>query len=224
METTIPVSITVIGHALIQSVTIALSTDGMVPQALRFAADGGTATAQLTYDQPTTVVVNYRVQVSFAIPGWDLIEFDTDCPVNAGGDRIVIDPGSWIHYLRLRWHIADDPVNLADAADSIDRRAIADAHLVVNLTWQTSCLSRSNPPRPIKSSQRLSPNQIWELPYLSISPQDQVTFTISALGVIQQQMVRIPARSSVLTSAALASSKRWLMASHDCIEIVHSTD
>lgn len=215
METTIPVSITVIGHALIQSVTIALSAAGMVPQALRFAADGGTATAQLTHNQPTTVVVSYRVQVSFAIPGWDLIEFDTDCPVNAGGDRIVIDPGSWIHYLRLQWHIA---------ADSIDRRAIADAHLVVNLTWQTtSCLSRSNPSRPIKSSQRLSPNQIWELPYLSVSSQDQVTFTISALGVIQQQLVRIPARSSVLTPAELAVSKQLLMASHDRIEVVHST-
>ena len=191
----------------------------MVPQALCFAADGGMATAQLTSEQPTTVVVNYRVQVSFAIPGWELIECDAACPVNAGGDRIVIDPGSWIHYLRLQWQIADDPVKLADAADPIDRMAIADAHLVINLTWQTSRLSRR-----IKSSQRMLPNQIWELPYLSVSPQDQVTFTISALGVIQRQMVRIPSRSQVLTPLVLAASKQWLMASQDRIQIVHSTD
>jgi hypothetical protein len=219
METTIPVSITVIGHALIQSVTVAWSAAGMVPQALCFAADGGTAETQLTSEQPTAVVVNYRVQVSFAIPGWELIEFDAACPVNAGGDRIVIDPGSWIHYLRLQWQIADDPVRPAAAVDPIGSMAIADSHLVVNLTWQTSRLSRS-----IKSSQRMQPNQIWKLPYLCISPQEQVTFTISAFGVIQRRMVRMQARSVVCTPLELVASKLLLIASPDSIQLVNSTD
>jgi hypothetical protein len=219
METTIPVSITVIGHALIQSVTVALSAAGMVPQALCFAADGGTANALLTHEHPTTVVVNYRVQVSFAIPGWDLIKFDASCPVNTGGDRIVIDPGSWLHYLRLRWQIADEAVQLAATVDVIDSLSITDAHLVVNLTWQTSYMSRS-----IKSSQRMRPNQIWELPYLGVSPQDQVTFTISAFGDIQRRMVRIPTRSRILTPLELTASPRLLIASHDCVQLLHSTD
>jgi hypothetical protein len=223
METTIPVSITVLGHALMQSVTVAWSAAGMLPQALCFAADGGTAQAQLTHEYPTSVVVNYRIQVSFAIPGWNLIEFDAACPVKTGGDRIVIDPGSWIYYLRLQWKISDEPVKPANVVDSIYSTAIADSHLVVNLTWQTAGLSRS-----IKSSQRIQPNQIWELPYLGISPQDPVTFTISAFGVIQQRMVRIPAISREITPLELVSSPRLLIASHELtshsyIQLIHST-
>ena len=200
-----------------QSVTVAWS------------AAGGTANALLTHEHPTSVVVHYRIQVSFAIPGWDLLEFDAACPVKAGGDRIVIDPGSWIHYLRLQWQIADKSVKPTDVVDGIDPMAIADAQLVVNLTWQTAGLSRSPMSRPIKSSQKMPLNQVWELPYLGVSPQDQVTFTISAFGVIRRQMVRIPARSMVLTPLELAALPRLLLVSHDFtshdrIQLIHSTN
>jgi hypothetical protein len=205
METSIPVSVTVMGHPLIQSATVAWSAVGMVPQVLRFESAGGQAKALLTNDCPSSVVVNYDIYVSFAIPGWEIVKFQGACAVAAGGDQIVIDPGTWIHDLCVHLQPIDGVV--ADATD----------HLVVNIVWQSSRFSH-----PIKASQKLSPNQIWKLPYLSILPQDQVSVTISAFGLIQRQMLRMPARSMTIVPLAVGTSQLILIANSRQIQLIQS--
>ncbi len=190
METTIPVSITIVGHPLIQSVTVSWSANsGMVPQALLFSSEGGSAKAQLTSDNPELTMIHCHVQVNFEIAGWRIVQFDQSLLANSGGDRMVIDPGCWIHYLSLALEIADETVAAENTSTIVDENN-ASNHLVVNLTWQTMQL-----PYPIKLSQRMRSHQVLEIPYLCISPQDEVSGTISAFGMINRQMVRLKSRS-----------------------------
>lgn len=216
METTIPVSITIVGHPLIQSITVSWSANsGMVPQALLFSSEGGSAEAQLTSDTPTLAIIHCHVQVNFEIAGWGIVQFDQSLPANSGGDRIVIDPGCWIHYLSLALEIADETGPAENTSTTIDENN-ASNHLVVNLTWQTTQF-----PYPIKSSQRMRSHQVLEIPYLCISPQDEISVTISAFGMINRQIVRLKSRS--LPIGIDQPTKLLLNASSRDIQLISST-
>jgi hypothetical protein len=224
METTIPVSITILGHPLIQSVTLSWSANrGMVPQALLFSSEGGIAQAQLTSDNPELAMIHCHVQVNFDLAGWGIVHFEQSLLANRGGDRMVIDPGSWIHYLSLQLEIVDKTALVENT--SIDGNTTSD-HLVVNLVWQTTQLSY-----PVKLSQRMRSHQVWEIPYLCILQQDQISATISAFGMINRQIVRLKSRSLPLGIDQLGvdplavdpSTKLLLHASSREIQLVNST-
>ena len=216
METTIPVSITIVGHPLIQSVTVSWSANsGMVPQALLFSSEGGRAKAQLTSGSPGLAIIHCHVQVNFEIAGWGIVQFEQSLLANSGGDRMVIDPGSWIHYLSLGLEIADETRPAKNTSTLVDENK-ASNHLVVNLVWQTTQLSD-----PVKSSQRMRSHQVWEIPYLCIFPQDEISATISAFGMINRQIVRLKSRSIPL--GVDQPSKLLLSASSRDIQLVSAT-
>lgn len=216
METTIPISITIVGHPLIQSVTVSWSANsGMVPQALLFSSEGGSAEAQLTSDNPELAIIHCHVQVNFEMAGWGIVQFDQSLLANSGGDRMVIDPGCWIHYFSLALEIADETVPAENTSTIVDENN-ASNHLVVNLTWQTTQL-----PYPVKSSQRMRSHQVLEIPYLCIFPHDQVSVTISAFGMINRQIVRLKSRS--LPIGIDQPTKLLLNASSRDIQLVSST-
>jgi hypothetical protein len=217
METSIPVSITIVGHPLIKTVTVAWSANtGMVPQALCFGSEGGSAEAQLISDNPTSAMVCCQVQVDFAIDRWELVSFQQSLPVNAGGDRIVIDPGNWIHYLSLQLQNADETAIQTDL-ETDDSHLTDTNHLIVNFVWETARLVH-----PVKLSQRMKSNQVWEIPYLCIFPQDRVSATISAFGVMNRQMVKMKPRS-ILLAAQLAPAKLRLSASQNQVQLLPAT-
>jgi len=216
METTIPVSITIVGHPLIQSITLSWSANsGMVPQALLFSSEGGSAKAQLTSDNPGLAMIHCHVQVNFDMAGWGIVQFEQSLLANSGDDRMVIDPGSWIHYLSIGLEIADETVPAENTSTIVDENT-ASNHLVVNLVWQTTQL-----PYPVKSSQRMRSHQVWEIPYLCILPQDEVSATISAFGMINRQIVRLKSRS--LPLEVNQPTKLLLSASSREIQLVNST-
>ncbi|MEP0916563.1 hypothetical protein NC981_07015 [Leptolyngbya sp. DQ-M1] len=195
METTIPISITIVGHPLIESVTVAWSANtGMVPQALSFPPEGGTAEAELTSENPAIARIHCQAQVNFALANWEVIHWDVSQSVQQGGDRIVIDPGQWIQSLNLQFEI--ESIETMDSVESVNRN-----HLVVNLNWQSPHLSR-----PVKLSHRLTPNQNWDVPYL-LFPEEQTVFTITAFGVVNQRLVKMSAQSlEVMRSQKLPST------------------
>ncbi|MBD1844832.1 hypothetical protein H6F89_15800 [Cyanobacteria bacterium FACHB-63] len=197
METTIPISITIVGHPLIESVTVAWSADtGMVPKALSFPSTGGTAEAELTSENPAIARIHGQAQVNFAMSNWEIIDWDVIQSVQQGGDRIVIDPGQWIQSLNLQFEIA------ADEREEKTNRS----DLVINLNWQAPHLSR-----PVKLSHRLAPNQNWKVPYL-LFPEEQTVFSITAFGVVNQQLIKMPPQSLELDRSQKLPSTLILLA------------
>jgi hypothetical protein len=222
METSIPVSITIVGHPLLNTVTVAWSASaGMVPQALCLGAEGGKVEAQLTSDNLASVLMQCQVKVDFAIAGWEIVTVQYSQPVDAGGAQLVIDPGSWIHYLSLQLQHVDHIIAEDSTAQThleTDNLVIQADHLVVNLTWETSQFSH-----PVKLSQKMRLHQVWRIPYLCILPHDRVSATISAFGMINRQLVKMKPRSLVLTATPLAPAKLLLSNHQHDVHMLLST-
>lgn len=213
METTIPVSIAVLGHPLLERVTIAWSaTAGMVPQTLLFTSEGGHAEAILTSQEPQSESIRYQAQVTFATSqphrsAWS-IQTNRVIPVNAGGDAIAIDLRRWVHYLVLQFQ---DDVEIRDRSDTTTDISTSNTdHLVVNLIWQGTHLSTS-----VKCSQRMAPNTSWEIPYICPPEDCQISANLSAFGVIDRQLVRLPAQPIDPTQSPLS-----LCARHNKLQLI----
>lgn len=213
METSIPVSISILGHPLVEMVTVAWSaTAGMVPQALLFTSEGGEAEAILTSQNPQLESIRYHAQVTFARSqsdrhsAWN-IETNRVIPVSAGGDAIAIDLRSWIHHLVLQF---DYEVQSHDCSDTNIAPTPTTNHLVVNLVWKGTHLSA-----PVKCSQCMTPNTTWDIPYICPAENCQISATLSAFGVIDRQLVRLPAQLIDPTQSPLS-----LSASHNNLQLI----
>lgn len=202
METTIPVSISVLGHPFVETATIAWSaTAGMIPQALLFTSKGGEAEATLTSQNPQLESIQYHAQIAFARyqsnRSWH-IEVNRVIPISAGGDAIEIDLSSWVHHLVLKFQGDIQSCDRGEAnanAPNID-------HLVVNLVWKGTHLSA-----PVKCSQRMTPNTSWDVLY--ICPADnQISASLSAFGVIDRQLIQLSAQSIDPAQSPLSLSVR----------------
>lgn len=201
METTIPVSVVVIGHPLIQSVTVTWSANtGMVPRALSFTSEGGTADAQLPCENSAIAQIRCQADVNFAIPNWEIVHVNVTQFVHSGGNHIVIDPGQWIRHLDLRFQVVEDNLNDIDSFTQTQVSLVSRRdHLVINLSWQSPRLSH-----PVKTSCRIAPNQSWQVPYL-LFPQEQTELTLSAFGVVQRHLIKMLPQSLRLTHPQLPS-------------------
>jgi hypothetical protein len=218
METTIPIFITVIQHPLIQSVSVAWSATGMVPQTHFFSSEGGTVEAQLTSETPLGARIHCHIQMNFAIPNWEVIQFEITQSVAQGGDRIVIDPDQWLQSLHLRFQIAIDPNQDVDlfTAVATDLTSNRD-QLVINLNWQFP-----HHVHPVKLSHRLIPNQTWKVPYL-LFPEEQTVLNLSAFGIINQRLLRLSAQSFKFAKSQRLSSNLVLIARDKEIQVIDAT-
>lgn len=197
MEITVPVSISVLGHPLVKMAMIAWSaTAGMVPQALLFSSEGGSAKTTLTSPNPQLESIQYRTQIAFANSPSDrcvwYVETKQVIPISAGGDAIKIDLSSWVYHFVLQFQ------GRSDAATDISTSTTD--HLVVNLVWKGTHLSA-----PVKRSQRMTDNTSWDIFY--ICPADhQISVTLSAFGVIDRQMIKLSTQLIDPTQSPLSLS------------------
>ncbi len=184
MQMSVPISISVQGHPLIQTIAVSWSADdSMVPQALLFGSDGGTAEATLLCEDPEQVIVHYHARVSFTLPEWSVIETQAVATLVEGGQHFILDPGAWIDSLLVQFQSKRHNTPKAE----LD-------HLVVNLTWQGVHLSN-----PVRQAIRLTPSTSALIPYINDPGGSNIEATCSTFGKINGRLVQVSAQVLDLT-------------------------
>lgn len=180
METTVAVSIAVQGHPLIETIAVSCSaTEGMIPQALLFKSAGGVAKVELTSAKPDQVMIRYHAKVSFALPGWGVIETSGTHTIAERGNQIVLDPGAWIKHLAVQLLL--DEVSSSEPLHEQD-------YLVTSIVWQGAHLKT-----PVKQSERLTPHQPLQFTYIRDPQEREMLAILTIFGVWHGKPIQLPA-------------------------------
>lgn len=179
-ERSFPVSITVHGDPVLESLALSWSaSEGKAPEALVFGAAGGSSEYVLSSVDPDNVVISYTAKTNFTPPRWPIIETSGKATVAKGGNRIVLQPGTWIGRLKLYFYIREGDV-LKPLTDLRE-----EDYLVVNVSYHGPHLRN-----PIKDSARLTPQTGIEF-MVPLDPAGRPTQAMfSAFGLISGQMMR----------------------------------
>jgi hypothetical protein len=181
MERTVAVAIAVQGHPLLETVAVSCSaTEGMIPQALLFKFTGGVAKVELTSANPDQVVIRYHAKVSFALPGWGVIETSGTHTIAEQGNQIVLDPGAWIRHLTVQL--------LLDEVSYTEPLSEQKDYLVINLVWQGVHLKA-----PVKQSERLTSSAPLQFTYIQDPQEREISAILTAFGVLYGKPMWIPA-------------------------------
>jgi hypothetical protein len=185
LERSFPVSITVQGDPLLQTVALSWSADnGQLPEAIVFSSEGGKRDYLLSSRNPDVVRISYQAKISYTPAKWSTIEVKNSETVANGGNQIVLRPIDWVRKLMIHLLVREgDRIRPATDLPTSDS-------LIVNLSYQGAHLAA-----PIKISARITPTAPVQFTYL-IDPQkrpDQLRFSV--MGTLNGQLARVAEQS-----------------------------
>lgn len=185
LERSFPVSITVQGDPLLQTVALSWSADnGKLPEAIVFSSEGGKRDYLLSSRNPDVVRISYQAKISFTPAKWSTIEVKNSETVANGGNQIVLRPIDWVRKLMIHLLVREGD-RIRPAAD-----LPASDSLIVNLSYQGAHLTA-----PIKVSARITPIAPVQFTYL-IDPQKRpAQLRFSAMGTLNGQLARVAEQS-----------------------------
>jgi hypothetical protein len=181
-ETKFPISLTVSGHPMLESVNISWSaSEGGLPQIAFFGPKGGTQEYILSSNDPKQVSISYKAQVNFQPAAWPLIEVSDRARVDRGGNHIVLRPGDWVATLNIYLYVleGDEIAPLKDLSPH--------DHFVINFNYDGPHLMH-----PIRSSERISTDEPVEFNF-PLDPRGRPgQATVTAFGVMGERLRRSP--------------------------------
>jgi hypothetical protein len=206
-ETTFPASVTVHGHPLLESVSVAWSaSEGTTPHSVVLGAEGGSETFMVSATDPDEVEVRYKAKVNFRPAAWPVIETGGAKRVADGGNRIVLNPGAWLASMQIYLYRREGdqvlPLQELDERDSV----------VVNTTYEGPHL-----PAPIKTSEQITPGTPLEID-LPRDPEGRPCQAfIGVYAVLSGRMMRVQDRSVDVEAGPV-----FLVFDEDGVEVITS--
>jgi hypothetical protein len=173
-------SLTVMGHPLIQTISVSwFANHGMVNQSLVWDGKGGFAQADLVTAKVAEVLIGCRLTVAFTLPKWGLFTLEKTLPFGAGGQAMVIDLSQWIQCCTLALSLPPNE-RLTDASSCFN-------HLIVNATWQSPGLAQV-----VSTSGRITPTEPLKIYFLQDPHGPNTSGYLSGLGAVHHRMVQLP--------------------------------
>lgn len=204
LERSFPVSITIQGDPMLQTVALTWSADEGIPQAIVFNSTGGKRDVVLTSRNPDAVMIQFQAKLSFTPAKWSPIELRGQATVAQGGNQIVLRPGDLVR--RVMFHLlVREGSRIKPAANLPPNDSI-----VVNVTYKGDHLAT-----PIKTSSRITPIAPVQFTYLR-DPQNRPTqLLLSAIGTLNNKLVRV-ADQTIRTD----ETDVYLLLEHDRLQLV----
>ncbi|MEB3278045.1 MAG: hypothetical protein VKK42_03870 [Lyngbya sp.] len=205
VEQDFPVSITVSGHSLLNSVALSWSTDeGKLPESIIFGSEGGKREYILTSQKPDNVTVRYQAKIGFNLVKWPIIQLDGSGTVAEGGNKIILQPDLWVRNLRVYFRIRENGRIKTPAA------LLPGEYLVVNIVYSGSHLTT-----PIKESSRIQPETPIKFTYIQDPEGSSGEIQLSVFGAIGGNLVR-----SSRQTVRLDEENVYIVASGNQIQLV----
>lgn len=186
-QVSFPAAIVVDADPLLANVALSWSTsEGAIPRAPVFGAEGGNAEYIVTSQRPDDVKIRYKAKVNFEPPRWPVIEASGEATTREGGNQIVVKPSAWVGRHMIYMFVRDGdriipPQELTD-----------DDYLVANVSYQGAHLKS-----PIKDSARITPLEALEFSYPLSPGGDRGKAKFSAFGVIDGKLIRSKAEQEI---------------------------
>lgn len=189
MERTIPISIAVRGHPLVESVALSWSAQGMIPQVMRFGTEGGITEATIMSEKCSPVSIRYQAKINFKFPSWGVVEIKQEKSIapeeEQKAESIVLDLGAWIRHLTIQLKVSSESQHIRQRSNNESPN-----HLIVNLTWKSPSLHQTQ-----KYSGRITPQTPLQFTYLQDPETRDTSATLSGFGVIEGKLVQLTAQA-----------------------------